>query len=466
MNTSGRAYQVYFVVLSHIVFMLSAADRAVLSLLVEPIRLDLGLTDVQVSLLGGLAFSLFYALCAIPIGRWIDAGNRVLILALGVALWTCATMGTAFATAFVGLFLLRMLVAVGETTTSCSVGMVTDMFLGRAIARMVAIVMLGATFGVSLALMGGGFILEQLDGRAVSLGLGLGLDLKPWQVVFLCAGLPGLILTPLILMTAREVPRRRVAVDSAGRRTRATFAAFVGFLREHRAAVTAHALGYSLWSVGDKSLAFWAPTYLVRAHDLSVSSSGYLYGSINLTATIVGNLFIAWLVDRAARAGRLDAAIRVGRNAAIMGVLPILLFPFMPTLTTAMIMLTLAVFTQSGYSTVVVAQQMLAPNQVRAQYTAMYLLASNIIAGVIGMSLVALLSEYVFKDRNMVGYSIALVCGTGTAAAALVLSLGLRHYRASMESIDRQTAESAPAAPARNGAVPLPTEAQLLKSET
>ncbi len=443
MNLKSRVYPFYFVGLSHVVFMVSAADRAVLSLLVEPIRADLALTDLQVSLLGGLAFSLFYALCAIPIGRLIDAGNRVHILAAGVAVWTCATMGTAFATAFVSLFLLRMLVAVGETTTSCAVGMVTDMFLGRAIARMVAVVMLGATFGVSLALIGGGYILERLDG-VDTVALAFGIELKPWQIVFLIAGLPGLILVPLLLMTTREVPRRRVIVDGAGRYTRASFAAFFSFLREHKGAVMTHAFGYSLWSIADKSLAFWAPTYLVRAHDLPVSSSGYVFGSINLSATIIGNLLIAWLVDRAARNGRLDAAMRVGRNAALLGIVPICLFPFMPTFPTAVAMLTLAMFTQSGYSTVVVAQQMLAPNQVRAQYTAMYLLASNIIAGVIGMSLVALLSEYVFKDRAMVGFSIAVVCGLGTAAAAVTLSYGLKHYRRSMAEIDRQTAPPVP----------------------
>jgi MFS family permease len=441
----GPIYRWYLLAVGILVVSVSSMDRQVLALLAEPIRRDLHVTDFQISLLGGLAFGLFYAVCAVPIGRLIDSGKRPLILACGILLWSAATFGSGLATTYAMLFTLRVLVAVGEASASpCTLGMVTDVFLGPMLGRTVVFVMLGAALGGSLATIGGGYLIGLMKGMDV-VALPFGLALKPWQVVFLAAGVPGLVLGPLILLTIRDPVRRRVVLDAQGKNVRVSFRGLWNFIAQNKGAVGAHAFGYSIWSIGDKSLSFWGPTYLIRSYELPVSTAGILFGAISV-ATVLGHLVCGWLVDRATKAGHRDSAMRIGRNAAACAVVPILLFPFMPTLTLSMAVLVIGLFCASGYSTVTIAQQQFAPNQVRAQYTALYLLISNIIGAVIGVSLVAIVTEWLFHDRAMIGYSIAIVCGIATAIGALILAWGIKPYDESMRRIDRETAPATVAA--------------------
>src|ERR1700677_4339246 len=104
LRSNDRVRQGYLVVLSLFIIAIAAVDRQVLSLVVEPMRRDFGITDLQISLLGGLAFSLLYALCALPIGRLIDSGNRPRILFAGMLVFSAATLGTGLSRIFAMAF--------------------------------------------------------------------------------------------------------------------------------------------------------------------------------------------------------------------------------------------------------------------------------------------------------------------------------------------------------------------------
>src|ERR1700752_4925125 len=99
-------------------YALSFTDRQLLSLMFETIKRDLGLSDTMVSLLHGTAFALFYTFVGIPIGRWVDRGNRVAIIALGIVTWSTMTALCGLAGAFTTLFLARMGVGIGEAALS------------------------------------------------------------------------------------------------------------------------------------------------------------------------------------------------------------------------------------------------------------------------------------------------------------------------------------------------------------
>ena len=115
---------------------LAFMDRQILPLFVEQIRADLKISDVQFALLTGLAFSIFYGLCGVPIGRLVDSRSRPVILGVGLAVWSAATAATGLCRSFTQVFLARMAVGVGETTVSpASQSMATDLFLGRGLAR-------------------------------------------------------------------------------------------------------------------------------------------------------------------------------------------------------------------------------------------------------------------------------------------------------------------------------------------
>jgi sugar phosphate permease len=298
------------------------------------------------------------------------------------------------------------------------------------------------TVGKGLALIGGGFILQQLQGQAL-VALPFGLMLRPWQVVFVAAGAPGLVLAPLILFTLREPARRRITLDAQGERIEVSFHRLFEFVRENKGAVAAHAFGYSIWSLNERALGFWAPTYLQRAFHMPTSQAGYAFGTISVAVSLIASFCVGWLVDRATKAGQTDAPLRIGRNGAALSVIPIFAFPFMPNAPTAIAVLTVGLICASAYSTVTVAQQQLAPNQARAQYTGFYLLVSNLIGGILGPSLVAVVTEQVLHDHNAIGVSIALVCAGSAVIGALILTFGLKPYAESMTRIGRSTAPRA-----------------------
>ena len=187
-------------------------DRAILPLFIEPVKADLHITDVQFSLLTGLAFALFFAICSIPIGRLIDSRPRPAILAIGMTVWSLATMLTGFGRSFLHVFIARMAVGVGESTVSpASQSMPTYLFLGDKLARAKSTVSVGVGIGGASALVLGGGI-AALVGRGASVHVPLFGELHTWQFVFLVLGLPGLALAPFLLFT---VPRSAAATGRA-----------------------------------------------------------------------------------------------------------------------------------------------------------------------------------------------------------------------------------------------------------
>jgi len=101
-------YAWYVVVILTIAYVFSFLDRQILSLLVEPIRADLGISDTQMSLLQGLAFAIFYTLLGIPIGRLADKRSRCGIIAVGITIWCLMTAACGLAKNFVQLFIARV----------------------------------------------------------------------------------------------------------------------------------------------------------------------------------------------------------------------------------------------------------------------------------------------------------------------------------------------------------------------
>lgn len=427
-----------FVIVGFLVLMVAFIDRQIIALLAEPIRLDMGLSDFQISLLGGLAFALFYAVCAIPIGLQIDSRNRPHIIGIGILGWSVATLTTGFATSFAMIFALRVVVAVGEATASPGiVSMATDYFAGKGLGRAIALITLGGVAGQGVALIGGGLLLGALaPGLHTSFGF-----IKAWQAVFICAAIPGLAMAPVIGLLVREPPRRLAVHDESGQLMAATFQGFWQFLAANRATVIGHAAGYSIFSIAEKALVFWGPTYLTRMFHYSFGKAGYMFGVIVVVTTVVGNYCSGWLTDHWRRAGKLDAALRVGRLTAAVSILPLLALPFVSTPAAGLLCLACALFCMSGYTTVQVAQALVAPNQARAQYTAFYLFVSNIVGGVIGTSLVAVLNEKVFVGSHDIGWPMAIVCTGACAVATVILILTGRPYRQSVRRMQLATAE-------------------------
>ena len=143
-----------------------------------------------------------------------------------------------------------------------------------------------------------------------------------------------------------------------------------------------------------------------------------------------------WLADRFTSRGVTDAPMRSGMIGGLGVIVPAILFPFMPGLMPSLVMLAVAMFFASfPLATSAAALQMMAPNQMRAQMTALFFLSMNIIGITGGATLVALCTDYVFGDEKAVGWSMALISSAAAVLGAGVLGWGLRHFRKTVESM-------------------------------
>lgn len=157
--TARRAWA--FVVLLLVACAVSLIDRQVLSLLVQPIKTSLRISDTQISLLHGLAFAIFYTLFGILIGRAVDRYNRRNIIVAGMTLWCLATVACGLASSFAGLFIARMFVGVGEATLSpAAYSMIADYFPPERRGRAMSVFSTGVFVGSGLALILGGAAVE------------------------------------------------------------------------------------------------------------------------------------------------------------------------------------------------------------------------------------------------------------------------------------------------------------------
>lgn len=420
----------YGVFVLTMVYILSFIDRTILSLLVGPIRADLGLSDTQISLLHGFAFAIFYTTLGIPIALIADRRNRRNIIALGVAFWSLATAACGLARSFWHLFLARVGVGVGEAALSpLAYSLIADAFPPHRLSRAVSVYTVGAFAGSGLAFLIGGAVISGVASAGTTTLPFFG-ELKSWQLVFVLVGLPGIPMA-LWMLTVREPPRRRPVSDSSlGSALREN----LGYMRVHWQAYTAHFAGFSLIGLVFNAAAAWLPAYLMRLHGLTPGGAGFWLGSILLVAGVAGVMSGGWFADRMAARGRSDATMRVGIIAAI-GALPFAAVATLQgSLSMSLVLITgFIYFTTLPYGAAAAALQLITPGRMRATASAIYLCILNLAGIGVGSALVALATDRIFGNDLAVGKSLALVGVIGTPLAAIVIAWGLPHFRRSRE---------------------------------
>ncbi|RZJ38451.1 MAG: MFS transporter, partial [Brevundimonas sp.] len=273
----------------------SFIDRQILSLLVEPIRSDLGITDTEFSLLAGLAFSLFYTLMGVPLARLADRGSRRWIIFFGITIWSVMTVCCGLANSFWALFAARVGVGIGEAALSpAAYSMISDYFPPRMRARALAVYSMGPYIGAGLALMIGGGVIDMIS-RHGTLTLPLLGVMAPWQQTFVLVGLPGLLIAALFLIV-REPPRHGLvkADPKAG---------VLKFMWARKKTFYAMIIGFSIFGIAGISYLAWIPAVLIRGHGWTASQVGFTYGAVLLLAATPGVLVGGWLSDFLAARG-------------------------------------------------------------------------------------------------------------------------------------------------------------------
>jgi MFS family permease len=426
---ASERYPWYVVCVLMLAAILSFVDRQILSLLVEPIKRDLQITDLQISLLQGLAFSIFYAICGIPIGRLVDSFNRRNIILIGGAVWTMATAVCGLANSYLHLFLARMAVGVGEAALGpAAYSMISDYFARHRVPLALGVYSVGVSVGAGLAFVIGGLAAGFAAKGDVTLPL-VGV-VHGWQAAFIIVGLPGLLIAPLML-TVREPARRNRLAGAAA----VPLSAVAAFLRQHSRLSWSYVLGISLFTALSYGSLSWVPSYFIRVHGWTAKETGAAVGAMILVLSTIGIFGGGWVASWLARRGRSDATFRTALWAAALSVPFSVAAPLMPTPGLSMLFFGPAFVFGSAYvslgpSTI----QMVTPNQMRGQVSAISLMLTNLLGGVLGPAMVAFATDRIFGNPAAVGQSLALVAAVLGPLAVCTVAWGLAPLRRAEEA--------------------------------
>lgn len=409
--SSRRAWATVLILMA--AYAVAFVDRQILTLLVEPVRRDLNITDTQFSLLSGLAFTLFYTVMGIPFAWVADRSSRRRLIVISIAFWSAMTAACGMANSFLTLFLARIGVGVGEAGLSpAAYSMIADSFPPARRARPLGVYAIGSIMGVGLALIIGGAVIQwAISAPPVVLPV-IG-ELKSWQLAFLMVSLPGPIL--LLAMWPVKEPKRQERPVAAGEAA----PSLIAFLRRRWLPFTLLSLGYSLIGVSVAAYLTWTPAFMLRAHGWQMSHVGAVYGMILLVFSTGGILLGGWWSDHMATRGAKDAVLRVAMAGSVLALPFAVGAPFAPDGTWAMVGIAAMSFT-FGLTQGLPAPslQAIAPNRLRARVMALYLLIGNLIAFTVGPTGVALISDYWLKDPARIGEAVGIV-------SAIVVPVGL-----------------------------------------
>ncbi|MBU1374444.1 MAG: MFS transporter [Alphaproteobacteria bacterium] len=418
----GGGYAWYVVAVLLLAYTLSFIDRMILSLLVGPIRADLGISDTQMSLLMGFAFAIFYSVLGIPLGWLADRGSRRGLMVAGVAAWSVMTAICGLTRSYTTLFLARIGVGVGEATLSpAAYSLLGDYFPREKLGRAMAVYSIGVPLGSGIALVAGALVVKFVtEGPPLILPL-LG-AMEPWRLTFVVIGLPGLLVALLIALTVREPAR-------GGGKAGLAKGEFLAFLKTHPAALAAHMGGMSMITLVMYGAMAWIPQFLHRTYAMPIPQAGLWFGGATAICGAIGLMAGGWLADGMYRRGYKDAHLRVIRlNAGIL-LVTLTGMALAPTagIALAMMILTMLLGTIHG-GVAGAALQMVTPNRLRARMVALYFLIANLIGLGCGPTAMALITDLVFHDDAALRYAIAIITALAMPVSILVLSLGLKPF--------------------------------------
>jgi MFS family permease len=276
-------------------YFFSFIDRTVLSLLVDPIKETLGVSDVQIGLLMGPTFAVFYGILGLPIASLADAGNRRLLIVFGALLWGTCTFASAFVGVFWLLAALRVGLAIGEAVlTPAAYSLIGDWFPPKRRAFPATIYswsgQLGAMIGVAITAALVGVVVEKgaLDHVAALSSF------ASWQIVFLLLGSGTFLLTLLAVFVFREpvrMPAQSDAPEKTGLRENLLF------LWRNRRLYVGLILGAGLNTLVPAALGSWAPQLLKRNYGWAVSDAGVAIGIMLTITSAIAFLIIPRIVD-------------------------------------------------------------------------------------------------------------------------------------------------------------------------
>jgi MFS family permease len=399
-------YRVYVLVILLLVYTFNFIDRQIVGILAIPIKHELGLTDTQLGLVGGLALALFYTLLGIPIARLADRVSRVGIITVALALWSLMTAACGLTSSFAQLFMARLGVGVGEAGgVAPTYSLICDYFPPAQRARALSVYSFGIPIGSAAGIVLGGFITHWMS----------------WRMAFLIVGVSGLAVAPLLKATVRE-PLRGGLDPAPPPASRATLLEVAGALAG-KPSFWGLAFGAAASSMMGYGLLFWMPSFLVRSFSLSLLQASMSYGGLVLVGGLAGIWAGGWLADKYGTRHR--AAYALVPAIAFLATLP---FYVAGVLSTSLwvCMAVLLMPTALGLvwlGPVLTAVQQLVPATMRATASALFLFINNLLGIGLGTTVIGALSDALRMRAGTESLRYSILAGTGFYVAAAVLFL-------------------------------------------
>jgi len=402
---------------------LAYTDRQVLSLLVDPVRHDLHISDTQMSLLLGTAFAAIYGVAGIPLGFLADRTSRRNLIVAGVLIWSVGTLMCAVAPSFAMLFAARVVVGLGEAVLSpAAISLISDTFEPKRRGLAVGTFFTGIAIGIGGSILIGGGVLDLVRG-----GLFAATPVAhwaQWRLVFLAVGLPSLLWS-LLLLAIREPVRRHDQVFDKGAAVAEGEDSLWRLLRRMAPVFLVVAVA----SMVDNAVGAWAPSLLIREFGVDPARVGVQLGLLLMLGYGGGMLAGGALADRFAQwrgsngktelcclavLATLPAAVMIDSHS-VSGVM--LAVPIYFALS--------AVVTASGLSAILDAT----PNRMRGQAMAISFFLNVAIGAGLGPTAVALAGDHVFGAGAGLGPAISFTVVVSYLLAALLLVAAIRARR-------------------------------------
>jgi MFS family permease len=431
----GSRYAWYVVFALTAIYMLSYMDRQILSLLVGPMKRDLGISDTRVGLLQGLAFGLFYTFMGLPLGRIADRRSRRGLIAVGVVLWSIFTSLCSVARSFWTLFLARMGVGVGEASLSpAAYSLISDYFPKDKLGVAISVYYMGVFLGTSVSLLVAGAVIDAVAHTPLITVPLLG-TMASWRITFLFVGVPGALFA-LLVYTIREPLRREVLRTRDGQMTQLSFGAALTEMGRRWQSLLGISIGAIFQAVPTYALISWTPTYFQRIHHWTPGQSGRGLALLLLTFGCGGMYAGGRLSDYWQKHGVSEGPLRVG---VVCGIGSVLLLPAAFLMDDANWALTLLApgifFLALPMGTSAAALQRIFPNQVRGQVSALFLFLLNLGGLSLGPLLPGLLNDRVFHNERALGLSLAITIAGASLLMLAAFRATYRAYRAHDELI-------------------------------
>lgn len=397
------SYRYWVLGLLFIAYTFNFIDRQIMGILNVPIQTELGATDGQMGLLGGLSFALLYCGLGIPIAYLADRWDRSWIMSAALALWSGFTALCGVAQNYTQLFLARMGVGVGEAGgVAPAYSLISDYFPPKERARALAVYSFGIPIGSAAGIAFGGVIAATFD----------------WRVAFVVVGLAGLLYAPLFRLLMREPPRGRYDAQPAAptaAKPKSGFAEFGSTLSYigKKPSFWLLSCGAACSSMMGYGSFYWIPTFLQRSYGFDVMDAGFYYGAILLIGGVIGVWLGGFLGDKlGANKRAMFALVPAGAWVLAMPCYALGLLSPSPEIAFFLFLVPTALGLV-WLGPVIAAVQHLAPVSMRTMASASFLLINNLIGIGVGTWALGRLSDVLGAQFGEESLRYSILAGTG-----------------------------------------------------